>query len=349
MRGQLETAWCISSCEGRRERETTRMKRPLCLHLMIGMLSLSAADKVVAAPELTVHHDEAAKKVEVKVQGEPFGTLIYNTQPKPVTWPLYGAYGIRVTRDWPLKPDTPGEDHDHPHHQSVWFTHGAVNGVDFWAQKKDSGKIVTQKVERATVENGAAVIELRNAWQTAEGKTVATDTTTLRFGVEGEHRWVDYTITLVASEGDVVLGDTKEGTMAVRTRPELNLEKNALAAGQCVNSEGVTGKAVWGLSAKWVDYWAPVEGKVIGLALFDHPHNLRHPTTWHAREYGLVAANPFGLHDFSRGRLPAGSGDYTIKAGESQTWRYRLWLHAGDAKAADTAGAWERWAQQPVN
>lgn len=323
------------------------MKRPLCHRFVMAVLALGAAGFVHAAPELTVHHEEAKKQIAVKVDGQPFGTFVYNTQPKPIVWPLYGAHGIRVTRDWPLKPDTPGEDHDHPHHQSLWFTHGAVNGVDFWAQTKNSGKIVTQKVERAAVKDGAAVIVTKNAWQTAEGKTVATDTTMLRFGVEGEHRWLDYTITFAATEGDVVLGDTKEGTMAIRTRPELNLEKNALAAGQCVNSEGLAGKALWGQSAKWVDYWAPVEGKVIGVAIFDHPSNLRHPTTWHAREYGLVAANPFGLHDFSRGRQPAGSGNFTIRAGDVQTWRYRLWLHAGDAKAADTAGAWEKWAVPP--
>ena len=81
---------------------------------------------------------------------------------------------------------------------------------------------------------------------------------------------------------------------------------------------------------------AGIDGKTIGMAIFDHPSNPRHPTWWHARYYGLVAANPFGIHDFEK--QPDGTGDLTIPAGKSVTFRYRFLFHEGDYKAADILG-----------
>ena len=108
------------------------------------------------------------------------------------------------------------------------------------------------------------------------------------------------------------------------------------------HGEGLKDEALWGKAARWVDYTAPVEGKVTGIACFDHPSNLRHPTTWHAREYGLIAANPFGLHDFEK--KPKGAGDYVIKKGESLTLRYRWLFHGGDTAAAKIEDRWKKWA-----
>jgi Methane oxygenase PmoA len=303
-----------------------------------------SASLAPAAPEIVVKHDLGAKTVTVYFDTEVMTEFVYNTYAKPIVWPLRGPGGVTLTRDWPMKPDTAGESKDHPHHKSVWFTHGAVNGVDFWSENDKAGKVVTQAVTKAAPEAGAAVIESRNHWVAPGGEVVCADVTTIRCGLEGEARFLDFEISITASSGDVTFGDTKEGTMAIRTRPELNLEANKLAAGRCVNSEGLTGKALWGQRARWVDYWAPVQGKVLGIALLDHPGNLRHPTTWHAREYGLIAANPFGLHDFSKGKAPKNAGDFILKAGHSQKWRYRLLLHSGDAQAAAIEGAWKKWA-----
>jgi Family of unknown function (DUF6807) len=309
-----------------------------------GTALIFLASLAPAAPEIVVKHDLGARIVTVYFDTEVMTEFVYNMYAKPILWPLRGPGGVTLTRDWPMKPDTDGESKDHPHHKSVWFTHGAVNGVDFWSENDKAGKVVTQAVTKAAIEDGAAVIESKNNWIAPGGKVVCTDVTTIRCGLEGETRFLDFEISITASSGDVTFGDTKEGTMAIRTRPELNLEANKLAAGQCVNSEGVTGKALWGQKARWVDYWAPIQGKVLGIALLDHPGNLRHPTTWHAREYGLIAANPFGLHDFSKGKEPKNAGDFILKAGQSQKWRYRLLLHSGDAQAAAIEAAWKKWA-----
>lgn len=317
-------------------------KRPLFLALLLPLAAAAVLAEEKPAP--AVSHDAAAGIVRVTLGGGPFAEFCYRSGAKPIVWPVHGPGGVALTRDWPMKADTPGEDRDHPHHTSLWFTHGNVNGVDFWAEGADKGTIVTQAITKAAVEDGVAVVAADNHWVAPGGKIVCSDATTLRFGTDGAARFIDYTITVAATEGEVIFGDTKEGTLGLRTRPELNVaRKNPLAAGQCVNSEGQRGGAIWGQKAAWVDYWAPIKEKTVGVAIFDHPENLRHPTTWHARDYGLIAANPFGLHDFIKGE-PKGAGDFTIKAGGSQTWRYRFYLHEGDAATGKVAEAWKKWA-----
>ena len=76
-----------------------------------------------------------------------------------------------------------------------------------------------------------------------------------------------------------------------------------------------------------MDYSAVVNGVHCGIAIFDHPDNLRHPTRWHARGYGLCAANPFALRSFTGSSEVDGS--YTLPAGESLRLRYRVVIHEG--------------------
>ena len=133
--------------------------------------------------------------------------------------------------------------------------------------------------------------------------------------------------------------------MALRVPTQLqirDLDGSKGAAGHCMNSAGQRDTDAWGKAARWVGYWGPIDGKTVGLAVLDHPGNLRHPAHWHARDYGLVAANPFGLHDFT-GAEP-GTGDHTIPDGESLTLRYLFVFHEGDPEAADIDGLWKRWA-----
>jgi hypothetical protein len=153
---------------------------------------------------------------------------------------------------------------------------------------------------------------------------------------------MDFEITIHASEGKkVVMGDTKEGSMAIRLTSTMRVE-GKVAKGHIVNSEGDTDGGAWGKRAKWCDYYGPVEGETVGVAIFDHPSNPKHPTWWHVRTYGLFAANPFGVHDFER--KEKGVGDITIPAGESLTFKYRFYFHKGDAEQGRVAGYYREYA-----
>lgn len=300
----------------------------------------SAADAGPAGVRIT----ELTNRLRVEINGQVFTEYYFRDVPRPYCYPVIGPGGAAMTRDWPMQ-SPPGEEHDHPHHRSFWFGHGAVNGQDFWSEEKKFGKTV--HVGFLEVASGAAsgVIRSKNDWVAADGKVVGRDERSLRFytpSAAGE-QIVDFDITLFAPQEPMVFGDTKEGTMAVRLAETMRL-KGKTGHGHIVNSEGVRDGDTWGKRADWCDYYGPVGDKTVGLAMFDHPGNPRHPTWWHVRDYGLFAANPFGQHDFEK--LPDKSaGNLTIEAGKSITFRYRFLFHQGDEKQAHVAEKYREYAK----
>ncbi|MBL7220702.1 MAG: PmoA family protein [Phycisphaerae bacterium] len=287
-------------------------------------------------------------KVEITLGGEKFTEYRYKGLARPILYPISGPGGVTMTRNYPILKGVKGEADDHPHHTSLWYTHGSVNGRDFWTVGEGKGKIVQIGAAKIASDKTRGAITTRNKWVSPDGKIQCIDERTIAFQAVKGGRIIDYQITIKASNGDVTFGDTKEGTMAIRTNPVLRMDNDPRrgvtgARGKCVNSEGVKGKAIWGKRAKWVDYWAPVDGKTVGVAIFDHPSNPRHPTWWHARAYGLVTANPFGVHNFEK--KPAGTGNMKIKAGQSVAFLYRFLFHEGDAKEAKIAERYKAFAK----
>jgi hypothetical protein len=291
--------------------------------------------------------DDGSKAV-VTIDGKPFTEYRYSGYAKPILYPVYGPGQKPMTRNYPMVKGVDNEATDHPHHKSIWYTHDEVNGIRFWMEdgegkaEKQAGTQVPTKLEI----KGNTIVTT-NDWKAPDGDTVCSDKRVLTFGTDGDARYIDYEVTWIASSGDVTIGDTKEGTMGIRTHPKLRLNAtpkrgNHTAGGHSINSEGVTGKAMWGKRAAWVDYWGEIDGQVTGVAIFDHPDNPRHPTWWHARDYGLVAANPFGVNHFEG--KPDGTGDMTLPAGETLTFRYRFLFHPGDAEAADIAKRYKQYA-----
>lgn len=306
-------------------------------HLAIlGCLVLVAACNQTA---LTVSFQ--GEDVDISYAGEPFATVRAAAQPRPFVWPVAAPGGLAVTRDHPMGARD-GEQHDHPHHQSLWFAHGSVNGFDFWHGKQHRERIVHEATSRRYRGAGVVDVESDYRWLVDDGDVVLRERRLLRFAERDDHRTIDAVVTLRATEGDVTFGDTKEGTFAMRLHPALRVQ-GAVAAGSLTNSEGDAGKAAWGKRARWLHSAGPVDGEQVGVAIFDHPDNLRHPTWWHARTYGLVAANPFGVHDFER--QPKGTGDHVLKRGEELTLRYRVVVHRGPWTYARVDQAWRDWAR----
>jgi hypothetical protein len=289
---------------------------------------------------------EQPGKVRIEIHGDLFTEYVFEGAPHVYFYPLLGPGGLPMTRNWPMK-KVEGEDLDHPHHRSLWYSHGAVNGVDFWAEGAKAGKIVHDRF--LEIKSGSDVGTLRSAnkWIAPSGEVVCTDERTFRvYARPGNERLFDFEITLKAGEKEVLLGDTKEGTMAVRLNETMRLKHNKMNTGKptghIVQSTGVRDGQTWGKRAEWCDYHGPVDGKIVGLAIFDHPSNPAHPTWWHVRDYGLFAANPFGVHDFEK--KPAGTGNMVIPAGRSLTFKYRFYIHEGDEKHAKVAERYKEWA-----
>jgi hypothetical protein len=223
----------------------------------------------------------------------------------------------------------------------LWFTHGEINGVDFWGEGTNSGRVVHDKFLKVSSSPEMGEIVSTDKYVAKDGKVICTDTRTHKFYNTGDGEIMDFDITIHASEGKVVMGDTKEGSMAVRLTPTMRL-RGKVGKGHIVNSEGQTDGKTWGKRAAWCDYYGPVDGQVVGIAIFDHPSNPKHPTWWHVRDYGLFAANPFGVHNFER--KPKGVGDITVPAGESLTFKYRFYFHKGDDKQGKVAEHYREYA-----
>ena len=283
---------------------------------------------------------EGDRQVDILIDGKPFTSYHFQGYNKPIFFPLRSATGTVVTRGFPMIEDIPGESRDHRHHTGVWFTHGDVNGVDFWSETPECGTIRHQRFER--VESGAEVGVLKslNHWLTRAGELVLTETREVRIYNRPESRIMDLEVELTAAGGPVKFGDTKEGSFGMRLAGPFTEKEGLLIR----NSEGARGEAgCWGKPARWVDYTTRVGSETLGVAILDHPGSFRHPTHWHARGYSLFAANPFGLHDFYGDDTRDGS--YLLPAGETVRFHYRVYIHSGDADLAGVEQEFQAFAQ----
>lgn len=291
-----------------------------------------------------VQIQKQADRITVDINGKPFTALITTAEErKPYLHPLTSASGKIVTRHWPMEQGVAGEPKDHPHHRGLWFNHGDVNGIDFWgsdpALKNDKKARIAVK-QITTVKSGKkkGTISGTFEWQNLDGSPLLTEDRVMTFYAEPDIRTIDFDIKLTAN-APVKFGDTKEGSFGLRLAAPLQESKT----GKMVNAEGAVGeKAVWGKRSPWVDYYGMLDGEQLGIAIFDHPGNPRHPTYWHSRAYGLFAANIFGLHDFYNDKSKDGSLE--LPKGGTLRFRYRVIIHPGDATAAHIADAYKKYA-----
>ena len=308
--------------------------------------------------------NKAGNRLDVLVDGKPFTSYIYpDNIMKPVLYPLLTADGTSVTRGWPLDP-RPGERVDHPHHVGMWLNYGDVNGLDFWnnstdipVEKKDRyGTIKHRKVNKIEADNEKAILDVTADWQKPDGSNLLLEETRFIFNGSGNMRTIERITKLTALKEDVSFKDNKEGVIGIRLARELEHPSNKPevftdASGKAtdvpkLNNEGVTGKYrssegkegddVWGTRGQWVNLNGVIASKPVSLVILDHPKNVGYPTYWHARGYGLFAANPLGQKEFSKGKEVL---DFKLPAGKSVTFRYKVLIHSGGHLTDEQVGA----------
>jgi len=292
----------------------------------------SAEDGVTFVPQ--------GENLQILVDGKELAVHRVDAGAKPFLFPLIGPTGDPFTRAYPME-EVEGESKDHPHQRSFWFTHGAVNGVDFWSEIKNHGTI--QETARFVEASGPVLgrLKTRDDWVGPDGVKICEDERVLTVYDTRTVRILDFDIAIKASEGPLVFGDTKEGTFGVRVASSMDVDRKK--GGKIRNADGLEDGATWGKPSSWVDYSGPVGDKTVGIAILNDPESFRYPTPWHVRTYGLFAANPFGLHDFGMEK----SGEHSLAKGESIRLGYRVILHAGDADAARIADQFRAYAQPP--
>jgi len=304
--------------------------------------------------EVTFKENTADKRIDVLIDGKPFTTYRWpDNVTKPILYPIVTPEGTEITRGFPIHPKT-GERADHPHQIGNWFTYGNVDGNDFWGNgshglgtKNPNGGVIKHvKVDKMSDGAGEGVLVTSESWVDSTGRELMKEHTEYHFIAEDSVRIIDRITTLTAGDKEVTMPDTKEGMFGIRVARQLELpdqgeitlysasgepEKvkamdNASISGDYRSSTGATGLGVWGTRARWMDLFGNIGGEEISLVICDHPDNPSYPTWWHARGYGLFAANPLGAKDFTKDKE---SVNFSIPANQSVTFRYRIIISSG--------------------
>jgi len=318
------------------------------------IFSANAAPRKEAGIKINFVTKDAEKKVDVMIGGKLFTSYCWpDNVMKPVLYPVMTSEGTEITRGYPMKPRA-GERVDHPHHIGIWFNYGDVDGLDFWnnsnaipADKKSGyGVVKHMKINQLKEGNGEALMVTTESWIDPSGKELLSEKTEYHFIAKGTTRIIDRVATLTANGKDVSMKDNKEGMIAIRVARQLELPSkdevvmtdaqgnpttvkkmtNEGVTGSFRSSEGVKDDAVWSTRAKWMDLNGTIGKEKIAIVICDHPKNQSYPTYWHARGYGLFAANPLGWSVFTKGKE---SLNYSIPANKSSVFRYRFIIHSG--------------------
>lgn len=290
--------------------------------------------------------------VEVRIDGQHFTTYHYTAKGshRPFLYPVLNQQGEHLTRGWPQE-QRPGEERDHPHHRGIFFGHRLVNGFHFWGDSKGSSTIRHDQLLSHGGGKDKGWIQTLNNYVTLEDNTLLTEKRTLVFYRTSEGRMMDWESVLTAgTREDVVFQDEKDGHIAIRIPTSMRVlgfdgKKRVPGEGHIVNSEGIRDDAAWGKRARWCDCYGPLQGRTYGVAMMDHPENPRFPTWWHARTYGLLAANPFGQHHFEK-LSNKQAGDFLLPKGKSVTWKYRFYWHEGDETQGNVEQVYQSFAAQ---
>jgi hypothetical protein len=338
------------------------MKRHGGWIVALAMLGLVSAAHGQEGKKVQINWAEKDNKTLEFLIGDELVTRYHTTGlAKPIFWPVNAPGNVPLTRNYP---PPAGQAADHPHQKSAWFCHGdvipegielkskikGVEGVDFWSEAKGHGDIVCTKVGAPKGREGLVKIKTQNEWRTADGQKIMNEYNMIHLYDLDKARLIVVDIDLHASVCPITFGDTKEGSFGIRINDVINAEvaKKGKPAGKgkIQNADGKIGeKDCWGQKSAWCDYSGPIDGKEVGLAIFDDPKNA-YPACWHVRGYGLMAANPFGRDKHAQ--FPAMKGNnklVRLEKGEHLQLRYGMLLHTGDAISGEVATHYKKFVE----
>lgn len=323
--------------------------------MVAGFIAITGANVLQAqkAPLVqTVKVVKAAneKKIDIFIGGKIFTTFLYpDSLEKPVLYPVHAANGTDVTRGFPLNPQ-PGDPNDHPHHIGIWFNFENLNGLDFWnnsfaipADKKQLyGWIKTDRILQTT-SGTKGILAYHANWTNQKNEVLLEETTRFEFSGTPQQRIIDRVTTFKANT-KLLFTDAKDGMLGIRLAHALQMPTDKdqkftddkgnvtvvkggsdnIANGNYLSSEGKQGDDVWSTRGRWCKVYGKMGSDSVSVAIIDHPSNINYPTFWHARGYGLFAANPLGEKIFTNGKS---AKNLSLQKGEYVSFRYRIVVH----------------------
>jgi len=320
--------------------------------LVLGLIFMGLKTYAQKPDWVKVEKSSHENSIKISIAGKVFTQFLYpDSLEKPVLFPIYNSSGNLVTRGFPLIKQE-GDPTDHPHHIGLWFTFENINGLDFWNnsyaippdKKNHYGWIRTDTILK--MQSGRrGILEYHALWTNQNHEALLEETTRFIFSGMGNERKIDR-ITELKAVQNVLFKDAKDGLLGIRMAhalqiPSLEDQKytdskgnetlikggmDTIAGGNYLTSEGKTGNDAWSTRARWCKAFGKIGRDSTCIVIMDHPKNLNYPTFWHARGYGLFAANPLGEKIFTQGKSEK---NYSLKKGESMTFRYSVIIQNG--------------------
>jgi hypothetical protein len=308
--------------------------------LLVPVLALALPAGLPAAGKGRVEFESRTGEVRVRVDGEPFATYVYGDSRilRPYFSHVHEPGGLQVTRSHPPVEGTDPTDHD-TMHPGLWLAFGELGSSDFW---RNRGRVErAQFAEAPRGGAGSGRFTVLNRYAGTDGRLVCRETCRYTVAVRPQGYLLVADSMFTSDSGDFDFGDQEEMGLGVRVATALSVRQG----GRIANSEGQENeKGVWGKPARWCDYGGTLGGRRVGVCLMPHPENFR-PSWFHARDYGLVVANPFGRNAFTGGE----KSRIVVKQDERFRLRFGVLVYGlPGGRSPDLPAAYEDYVRLPA-
>jgi hypothetical protein len=331
------------------------MKKIIITVLIVSAIQLLHAQ---SSNSISIKNDASKQKVTINIGGKLFTEFCYpDSLEKPFLYPIIASNGTTITRGFPLAPRA-NDATDHPHHIGLWMNYESVNGLDFWnnsyaitpENKVKYGWIRTRKITE-TRSGKDGLLSYEADWHNQSKQVLMQEKTSFHISVAKNQRIIDR-ITVFTAVENVQFADVKDGFLGLRVAHELELpiavtkqykddkgivttvkaNKDSTTTGNYITSMGASGDKAWGTRGTWCMLYGKMGKDTISIAIIDHPQNPGYPTYWHARNYGLFAANPLGQKVFSNGKETL---NLKLEKGKSISFKYRIIIAADNSRLSE--------------
>ncbi len=292
------------------------------------LLPLLILNTTSVAGEVTFDSSQPGK-LSITLAGQPFAEYVYQDSqiPRPYFTAVHAPNGGQVTR--PQPPDPQLDIADHPlFHPGIWLAFGILNDSDYWRNAAKVEFIEFTEKPRTTSAGGEFTARFRYLDQKDPQKVVCEELFNCHISERPEGTLLVWDSTF-SSDREFTFGDQEEMGLGIRLATPLRSEQQARGAippgtGTIRDAAGrKNGAEIWGNAAQWCDFSGKIAGESAGITLMCHPDNFR--SSWfHARDYGLLVANPFGQKAFHKGE----TSNITVEPGGTLQLRYGILLHS---------------------
>jgi hypothetical protein len=276
------------------------------------------ADEVGSKQQRQIAFTRKDAELQITIGGRPFATYVFRDEKilRPFFANVYSPSDIQETRPHPPRDGQDLTDHA-TMHPGIWLAFGDISGADFWRNKARVEHVeFTEKLADA---HDSTAFTVRNRYVSGE-KTICTETCRHEIHIRPNAYLLTYD-SQFTGEMPFTFGDQEEMGLGIRVASSLRVQGGS---GRIRNAAGLENeKEVWGKTSDWCDYSGITDKRRVGMLLMPHPENF-HASWFHARDYGFVAANPFGRNAFTRGE----KSQLVVKKGETFRLRFGVLIHS---------------------